>query len=288
MVHNNSDVLTGMKMKYAGILPISVCIFGVIAHVFLIVAFIKDPLKCFRNSGTYLVGNLAISDLQTCLISLIFFLQRHFLGTRHSVLLFAKHVSMNESILTIATISIDRFLMTVYPIKYRVLMQGKRIIAWSACTWLISFGISTKIFLLDHLYNVDGMAMLVINILAGAVIIFSGVMYGFTYYKLKKQSRNLARENISNRQEQTRVMKEKHFLRTISLIASIQIVCIVPSSIFLNYRTFHASLMDGPSAWILTYIFGGLFYTNFAVNPVVYVLRLPNYRKTFYLLYCCS
>ena len=287
MANNNTDVVTGLELKYISILPFSICIFGVIAHVFLIIAFIKDPLKCFKNSGTYLVGNLAISDLLTCLISPISFFQRHFLGTWHSVLPYVKHVSMSESILTIATISIDRFLITAYPMKYRVLMKGKLIAVWLASTWLISSGPSAKVFFFSSI-NVNDKAMLSLNISAGAMTVFSCVMYGLTYFKLKKQSRNLALKKISNRLEQARVIKEKHFLRTISFIACIQIVCIVPSTVFFNYMAFKALAINGPCALILTHIFGGLFHANFAMNPMVYVLRLSNYRKTFYLLYCCK
>ena len=45
-------------------LPVQIisCI-GILANLMLLIAFIKDPLKCFRNSATYLVGNLALSDL---------------------------------------------------------------------------------------------------------------------------------------------------------------------------------------------------------------------------------
>ena len=272
-------------MKYSGILPASICIFGVISHVFLIVAFIKDPLKCFKNSGTYLVENLAVSDLLTCLISPF---SRHPLGTWHSALLFVKHITIGVSILTMAAISIDRFLMTANPVKYRVWVKGKFIIVWLASTWLIFSGISSETFI--H-YSFQNMAWHIRHTFEMTVIIFSGMMYWLTYYMLrKKQSKNLALENISNRQEHARVVKEKHFLKTISFIACIQIVCIVSSSIFFSYRTFQGSLMptDSPSAWILNDIFDGLFCLNFAVNPVVYVLRLPNYSKTFYLLYCCK
>ena len=252
-------------MKYAGILPVSISIFGAIAHVFLIVAFIKDPLKCFRNSGTYLVGNLAVSDFLFCFIPPM---AHHLIGTWRRVPLFVKHVSMDVSILTIAAISIDRFLMTVYPIKYRVLRKGKFIVVWMASAWLILSGISSETFI--H-YSLKSMAWHIRHTFETAVTIFSGVMYALTYYKLKKQSKNWALKNISNRQEQARVMKEKHFLKTISFIASIQIVCIVSSTIFFSYRSFQGrgSLMpiDSPSAWILNDIFDGLFCLNFPVNP---------------------
>jgi hypothetical protein len=44
-----------------------ICAFGAISQVFLIVAFIKDPLKCFRNPATYLIVTLAVSDFLACL-----------------------------------------------------------------------------------------------------------------------------------------------------------------------------------------------------------------------------
>ncbi|XP_028397081.1 delta-type opioid receptor-like [Dendronephthya gigantea] len=293
MTNNSSDVLAGDSgLGYTSILPVFICIFGVFAHVFLIVAFIKDPLKCFRNSGTYLVANLAISDLLTSLTSLIIFLQRDLADpwcfeflTLPTV--FASLVSISASILTIAAISIDLFVMTVYPIKHRVLMKGKVIFVWLACTWLISTGIAAPVFFPSTMNGVD-LPLHILRDFATAVILFASVMYGLTCYKFMKQTKNFALGHISNRQEHIRVMKEKRFLRTISLIACIQIVCVVPSAIFSNSRTLEASPTIDQSSLIPINIFATLFHANFAVNPVVYVLRLPNYRKTFYLLYSCK
>ena len=288
MANNCTDVVT--VAEYSSILPISICIFGVIAHVLLIVAFIKDPLKCFRNSGTYLVVNLAISDLLASLISPIFFL-RHDLTSLcpwQLATVFLNLASISVSTLTVAAISIDRFLMTVYPIKHRVLTKGKLIVVWIASTWLISSGLPAMVFFHSTISSV-GVSSFILRYFATAVILFASVMYGLTYYKLKKQSKNLAVEHISNRQEQTRMMKEKRFLRTISFIACIQIVCVVPSAIFFNSHTFGQSSPTSTHIFAtLFHIFATLFHANFAVNPVVYVLRLPNYRKTFYVLYCCT
>ncbi|XP_028397223.1 lysophosphatidic acid receptor 4-like [Dendronephthya gigantea] len=195
---------------------------------------------------------------------------------------------MGASVLTITAISIDRFFLTVYPIKYRVSMNGKLIVVLSACTWLIPPGPTAKVFLFPSANaNVNVMVLFGMNTFAGTAIVFSSVVYGFTYYKLKKQSRNLALGNISNRQEQARVIKEKQFLRTIILIACIQIACVVPKTIMFNEYIFETLFTHGRFALIWSRIFAVLFDVNFSVNPLVYVWRLPNYRRTFYLLYCC-
>ena len=64
-----ADNTTTTGSKY-NIIPVTVMpVLGVVSNALLLVAFIKDPLKCFRNSATYLVMNLAVSDSLLCLIA---------------------------------------------------------------------------------------------------------------------------------------------------------------------------------------------------------------------------
>ena len=266
------------------LMPFSVCIFGVISHVFLFIAFIKDPLKCFKNSGTYLVENLAVSDFLTCCIApfLLYFTNKWY----WIYIQFITHATVSASLYTIASISIDRFLIVVYPLKHRVFLKGKVIAAWLACLWLFCCAIPVKISIPSKRGNpAIATSTVLVQI---APILFSSVMYAVTYNKLKKQSRNLALENISHRQQQARILREKQFLRTIILIACIAFACIVPSAIDFIYRLFQNLSNENQDEQALRGVFFGIFYLNYAINPLVYVLRLPNYRKTFYLLYCCN
>ena len=273
---------TGFRLGNISILPRTICIFGVISNVLLIIAFIKDPLKCFRNPGTYLVINMAISDLLTSFLANF---STSVLQTSNWILQFVWITMTIVSILTLGSIAVDRFLMVVYPMKHRVFMKGKIIIVWSACIWLVALALPLRVSI-PAIRSADQMEA--INFFGAAVIIFTGVMYGMTYHKLKKQSKNLALENLSNRQQQARAIKEKRFLKTIILVACIALACLAPALIFYHLTVLQDSPIDGVAFRILTGIFAGIYYINFAVNPLVYVLRLPNYRKTFYLLYCCK
>ena len=97
---------------------IVICTLGVISNVLLLVAFIKDPLKCFRNSGTYLVINLSVSD---CLTSLLCLLSNVIVRiSSHLILLYFSHWTCVVSFVSIASISIDRFLMVTSPIKHHI------------------------------------------------------------------------------------------------------------------------------------------------------------------------
>ena len=276
------DNLNGFRSGIISVFPHAICIFGVISNVLLITAYIKDPLKCFGNSGTYLMKNLAVSDLLTCFIaSFSSIVPKKWFWLLQLIWI----PSTTVSVLTIASISFERFFIVVYPMKHRVLTKGKMMTGWSVCIWLFSFIVQLKAFLF---FLTDITASRILTIFVELVIVITGIIYGITYYKLKKQLNNLALENVSNQQRQARNIKEKRFLKTIIIIGCIEFACVVPTSTFFHWAVIEKKFFNGVVARSVNGISTGIYYLNFAVNPLVYVLRLPNYRKTFYLLYCCK
>ena len=185
---------------------IVICTLGVISNVLLLVAFIKDPLKCFRNSGTYLVINLSVSD---CLTSLLFLLSNIIVRiSSHLILLYFSRWTAVVSFISIASISIDRFLMVTSPIKHRILMKGKVIVLWISAIWIMSCTVPFSLIFSD----IDTIARQGLSTFNMITIILSSVMYSFTYYKLKKQSRNTALQNSTEgRAQEIRILKEKRF-----------------------------------------------------------------------------
>ena len=136
--HYYTSVNNVYKLTYVNIPAITINFLGTLSNVLLLVAFLRDPLKCFRNSATYLVANLAISDCATCLISL----SLHFILTkfgREFTLEFCYHWFVTVSCVSIASISIDRFLMIAYPIKHRILMEGRVMILWMAVIYIHTY-----------------------------------------------------------------------------------------------------------------------------------------------------
>jgi hypothetical protein len=259
-----------------------ICFCGVISHVLLLIAFIKDPLNCFRNSATYLVANLAVSDLTISLCG-------PFVSALvHWTLNIIWQVALGGSVLTIVSIAADRYLMVAFPFKHHVLMNGRKILIWITLIWIISC--ATPINILLHprssVYIVNSINLCVgMTLMVGAVL-----LYVLTYLSLRKQARNLAahmnQESGSNRSLEIRQLKEKRFLNTILWIACIQITGIVPCSILYEILMAKRIYFQRPLLidilWCSLLV---LYYSTFAINPLLYFLRLPNYRKTFFVLY---
>jgi hypothetical protein len=279
----NNITRSSFEFKYAytfGYLLIAFV--GATSNVLLLIAFNKDPLKCFINSGTYLVMNLSVSDLLTCLFVPFF---RDIVITGLDSVFDLLYLSFESaSLISIASISIDRFLIVAHPLKHRYLIKERKVmVLWLSGIWL---GSST-LPILRLFYGDKRKDTLPINCSGVIVIILSAVMYAATYSKLKKHSKNIALQNSTeSRAQEIRILKKKQFLKTIILIAFIAFVCIVPS---MTYFQLHDSLRfskDNLVHVILAEMTSLIFYTNFAVNPLIYILRLRNYRKTFHLIYC--
>ncbi len=96
------------EFAYSDLPLITISVLGVALNVLLLVAFLKDPLKCFRNSGTYLVMNLAVSDCLTCLFAPSF-LVMHVIPGWFWILKFFAVWFGTVSLVSITSISIDRF-----------------------------------------------------------------------------------------------------------------------------------------------------------------------------------
>ena len=282
MAEKNSTINISYEFTY-NISFISIFVIGAASNILLLVAFIKDPLKCFRNSGTYLVMNLSVSDCLACLFSLLFFLTVTEIPKAASqVIEFLKYWFAGASFLSITSISIDRFLMVGYPIKHRILMKGKLIILWLGTIWILSCFVSILSIVCFHTNGRN-----IAYIFCVIVIILSAVMYSSTYNKLKKRSRNVAFQNSTESHAQKiRILKEKRFFKTIILIACVAFISIVPHMIFSVSYSPSSLSKDSLTFLVISTASHVIFNTNFAVNPLIYILRLPNYRKTFYLLYC--
>ncbi len=110
-----------LSIPYMYIIPRYVVMFtGFFANVFLVIGLIMDPLKCFKNSSSYLIMNLAVSDI---LVNLMWFLAQYVRpcvhgSSAHPLVYVPPYVGCTS----IATMAFDRYMSCVHPFKYRILI----------------------------------------------------------------------------------------------------------------------------------------------------------------------
>ena len=244
---------------------------GVVSHLLLFICLIKDPLKCFRNFATYLIMNLGFADFIVCTVGLM----RMIFGVKYRTVVYILDAAMLVSLFSILSIAIDRYILTAHPFKHRVFLNGRRMAIWIVSVWLLSFYPLVKILTYGADQTLDRL------IYATIVMIFASVTFGIyilTYFTLKRREREISQQQS---QSQNRVL-QKSFLKTIMIVAFVQILTLLPISI-QDFVDGHAS---SPLSSIVGFITFEMFCLNFAMNPLLYTLRLKNYRETFRLVFC--
>ena len=255
-------------------LPIhfTLCV-GILSHLLLFICLIKDPLKCFRNSAAYLITNLALSDFIACTAGLMRFT---FSGSEYVIVLYISEKALLVSMLSIFSIAIDRYMLTVHPLKHRVFLNGRRIVIWIVLIWLLCFSLLVKELILGSYQT----TYLIYNILFVIMALVTFSIYILIYFFLRKREREFS-QNQS--QSQNRVLQGR-FLKTIMIVAFVQMLTLVPAGINALVHGPNGSIRTGLS--VVSFILLGLYCLNFSMNPFLYVWRLRNYRQTFRLVFC--
>ena len=249
-------------------------------HVLLLIAFIKDPLKCLRNSTTYLVANLAVSNLTVSLCS------PHSMGTKwlQSWVNIIWQMAVCMSLITIFSIASDRYLMVAYPFQHRSLMGGKKMICWYRWSGFYH-PLPLKSFLIFSSAASNILFVHSINSYISIILMLgTGLLYKAASLSLRKQAQKLAvhasEESGSDRTQEIRRLKEKRFLTAIRSVGWIEVIGVVPCLVLYEFvKPAEQKLMfTDQRPPHLPCTSRRIPCWCYFIVPLVYKLRLPKYR----------
>ena len=268
---------------YNVIARMTFAIVGFLLNSLLLVGLIKDPLKCFRNSSSYLVTNLCASDILTCVTEIgIIFWRSPCVEEIRVFLLF--RIPLHISFSSVLTLAFDRYMSCCHPLKYKIVITKKFTKCLILLQWLFYIVEST----LEMFYE---KWLFYPRYIVGMCIILSAIiMYAKAAYVLKKKSRYL--QNIMDqplsivKHQKVRLLNEKR-ITTIFMVSCISLFTFSPLIIndLINGKPHYMIKMK---VWSFKDIFQlsllTLFLANYWVNPIVYSWRLSKYRKTLLIV----
>ena len=194
-----------IELQYLPIYFISFA--GVVSHLLLFICLIKDPLKCFRNSATYLIANLALSDFIVCTTDLLY----KFYGENRATVMYLMSTAMLVSLFSIISIAIDRYVLTVHSFKHRLLLNGRRIAFWIVSLWLVCSCAFIRQLIFGADYPTENIICNTIYITIASVTFF---IYSATLLFLKKAAtRNFSTPKSSTKSDVTRDVYEHNYDR---------------------------------------------------------------------------
>lgn len=202
---------------------------------------------------------------------------------------------LTASVLNLTSISIDRFLAVVYPLRYNTWMTPNLAKIMITTVWAYSFGIAILIFFLldppeDEMYSFDLNPFFHGFLLIGNVIfpfIIMIILYSKIYIIAKGHARRT--EMTSSNLKQTR--RTKNFARELKLAKTLGIVvvcfvmCWLPFEIINvmilvdeGVETCVVEIVDTVACW--------LAYLHSSLNPFLYAFASTDYRRAFKKLLC--
>ena len=282
--------------------PIEVSLFSTISYSVLsilttignsCIVFVvyKDPFKKLKTPFMYFVVNLAIADLIVgCVFSPVgvYVHSSEAMGTLNETAVKVLHISFfmsaTASILSLIALTIDRYIVITFPLKYLKYLTWKRCVIITGVICFISltfpFGY-LKVGFIDYLV-VD----------AFASMFLSFIIFIFTYiriYKfLRKQTRSLAKHIKATAEESEefqlqRLKQEKKVTRVFLWVLFLFLLTYGPASAMILTLKFCPHCDCYFRHWLrdLTLVF---ISVNSLMNPFIYTVRLKTFRKSLVYL----
>ncbi|XP_028417612.1 sphingosine 1-phosphate receptor 1-like [Dendronephthya gigantea] len=266
---------------------------AVTANVMLLFGIYRNPLKCFRNPTTYFITNLAIADLLNALYYLVQVLATQ--TTYKTAYCFPApwprmfsaigNVAYFITVPSVTILALERYVSIAHPLWHQVKVTSRLCFTCIALVWIVTATYTAIIQLIN-----SGWAIFV-TIYPSVFYLTTVLIYVLACISIRKHrfsfSTDSTKSDIAKRMTQLRLRNQNRFLTTVFIINVVLLGGIVP----IIVGTYLSNTIEGPVSStldVLSFLVDILFFLNMAVNPFLYIWRLPKYRKTFLVMYCCK
>ena len=190
------------------------------------------------------------------------------------------------SLTNLTCVILDRYISIIHPFAYNRIVSEKRAKCAIISTWVLSiilgciphiwnYGLSEEKCTLKTVYKDSGFQIfLMVGIITELVII--SLMYCNILIKAYKQARRI--NSFSNGQTPINIRTNRQVLSTIGIIVVVFLICWIPILVAITDTV--DITVYGRSLLVC------LNFLNSGINPIVYGLRLKDFRTSYKKLLC--
>ena len=294
---NNSFAEQSLHIVYRP-WEITLCVllltFGLAGNVMLLLALWKDPLRCFINTTAYFIQNVAVVDCLGLILS--YAILTTAVKTNSLIYVGSNHVRQFKPFVVFLTVltnlsltsfAVERFVSITKPFFHKVYFTKERVHIGFALMWIFGLVCVAIDQVIYHLVEEVPFSSYVVESLVFLICLTATfTLYFACFVNIKRQQRRFKRSNMADvpgNAFKSKLLKERRFLVTLTVVSCVTIIFWFPALIVLLPLQLQADREIHKHFFTILPCFG---VVNSSINPIIYVLRLPNYRKTFYKLYC--
>ena len=254
----------------------------VAGNLLTIVAFTVN--RNLRKKSLFLVVNMAFADLMLGSVSLPIY--TYLVGGEFQ--LWTKRwnkasqifyrifddVSMQASIISAALISGERFYAIYWPLRHRTLSTREYLTA-ILIAWVLAFLVSAILFSLSFLVSIKSFLYFWLPYTWALIFIICGCNIGV--WRKCQNDRVLPIQ-------QNRALQNNRLTKTLLLISVLSLLSWIPLIVVNTLFLFNLVSTTRSNIY---YTASLLNFANSLLNPIVYVLRIPEFRQALYKV-CCG
>ena len=250
-------------------------------NLLICVAVVRDPFKTLRTPFNLFLLNIAAADLVVGLGVLPLSVAYHTLegmALYYPALVKTLHlgffISCSASVLGIAALSLDRYICVTSPLKYRSRLKSSRVRKASLIIWLISVVCSFAYLYVDFIIYTF--------VFVNTAILFTLVILVFVNHKISRslQSQRKLLQSLADGEimESRLIQRDEKVTKTFLLFLGAFMVLTMPSLSLSYVLNFGLSCDCNWYQIFRDFQFVSILFPS-SVNPFIYSLRLPNFRK---------
>ena len=232
-----------------------------IINVITVIAFAR--IRHLRKRSTYLIINLTVADLLVGAVTVpLYSLHRH---QENDVLPRAIRLTFPiASKVNLCLISLERLHATRFPFKH-CLITKRLYLKIIVGSWLITFAIAFVLADLTkevRLYALASFSLLTLLVLTVSYIIV-----------IVNVQRNPHSQNHGS------IHMERKLSVTLFIVTAVSVLTILPWAIYKSIPVYVRDELPNASPAVIRDMLGVIYFANCIVNPVVYAIRLQEFRK---------
>lgn len=181
----------------------------------------------------------------------------------------------SASIFTLAVISLERFYAIYFPFRHRML-RFKSYMAGIAIPWVASFLI-VSLFVLSYIKRYIAKKVYIYGAFLGVFIALVTIVTSYVCIGLK------IRENNPSAHNQSRMVRERKLAVTLLIVTLAALLTWFPVQ-YLTIIFYFCRTCTVPNFNLLLFIMSFLRFCNSGINVFIYIVRIPDFRKSFLAL----
>ena len=260
----------------------------VVLNLFTIMVFTRD--RHLRKRSTYLLINLSAADIGVggLVIPTAVFRRGNTYGLWNVEMTPAGFIStygidtlfFGCSLAFLVSISVERLYATRNPMRHRS-MTGLAYKIWMSCVWIASF-IYTGAVVLFLFYDIIGLQIWYI---VASCVFVSLLILTFSYCAIFITVRCSDQPQHVHRGQAT---KERRLTMTLFIVTLVSLSLWIPYVLFTFLESHLSGKFSEETILRARSICEALFFANSFVNPILYTIRMPQFRRASINLITCA